>query len=389
MNMLRCVLLVGWMAVAPLPAQGGADRGRLFDRVVEVLGERLFDRTFCADSLPSLAAGFRSAALAAGSPAEERAVVHALLASVPVSHLALLSTATHERLEAELMGQRTVMFGCGLLQQAGRFFVDAVYDGGPAARAGLRDGDEVLAIDGVPPGRSDRLDWRSDDAHLDDLPTHDLLAAAGDRAVFTLAGAEGARDVPVAAESYCALAASIDSVRAIECAGRSLLYVHLWFVFHGRAGRVITAALRDHPGCTGLLLDLRGRGGSALECAAIVRAVADAGEAGVPTVALLDGRTRSAKEVVAGDLQRRGLALLVGARTAGAVLPASFVAIDDRAVLMLPEQRLGAASKRLEGRGVEPDLRVEGSVPAVPGRDPILQAGQDALVDILRTPSGR
>src|SRR6185295_2527082 len=159
------------LPLTALPAQAAA----LFDRVAEVVDDRLFDRAFCERDLPALVDRFRPAALAATSAAEERAVVHALLAQVPASHLALLSAATHRRLEAELMGRRTAMVGCSILRLGARCFVDGVYDGGPAQRAGLRAGDEVLAIDGLPPGASPRLDWRSDDAHLSDPPTHDLL----------------------------------------------------------------------------------------------------------------------------------------------------------------------------------------------------------------------
>lgn len=380
----RAAVVVATLAVA----LAGQAAPSLFDRATAVLAERYFDRAFRDRALVDLIARYRPAAVAAATAAEERAVLHALLAEVPASHLALLSAATHARFEAELAGRRTPMFGCALLQRGGRFFVDSVYEGGAAHAAGLRAGEEVLSIDGVPVGASERLDWRSDDAHLADPPVHDLLAADGEVATFAIAGAPP-RTVTLLATRWSALQASEASVRSLHVRGRTLLHVHLWFVFHARAGRLVTTALREHADAEGLVLDLRGRGGSALECAAIVRAVGDAANRGVPTVALVDGRTRSAKEVVAADLSQRALATLVGERTAGAVLPASFAPLGDGAVLMLPEGRLGAHSNRLEGHGVEPDVAVAVPIPPRPGEDPVLRVGIDTLVRLLETPTGR
>lgn len=377
------------LALLPALAAPAAAQAALFDRVAAVLAERYFDRGFCRERLPSLVASHRPAALAAGTRDEERAVVHALLAAVPSSHLALWSTGTRERLEAEVAGRRTPTLGCTLSRHAGRFFVDSLYEGGPAAGAGLRRGDEVVALDGDAPGRSELLDWRSDDAALPDPPTHELRVAEGQQVVFGIADAGGPRAVPVVAAPWSGLAASIASVRAVPLAGGRALYLHLWFVFHGRSARLIEAAMHDHPGAAGLVLDLRGRGGSALECGPVIEVLERAHRQGLPIVALVDDRTRSAKEVIAWDLQQRELALLVGEPTAGAVLPASFARVAHDAVLMLPERRLGAYTRRLEGRGVAPDVPVADPFPPEPGTDPVLWAGLEAMERLLESSSAR
>ncbi|MGE3175288.1 MAG: S41 family peptidase [Planctomycetota bacterium] len=372
---------------APSAESVRAPTGALFDAVAAVLGERLVGDRLAQGRLDELVAALRPAARAAAGPVEERGVVQALLEQVPVSHLALLSSATHRRFEHELRGRRSPMLGCHLLRLGGRFFLDSVYDGGPAARAGLRRGDEVLAIDGVPPGRSPVLDWRSDDASLPDPALHDLRVGGGRLVTLRVADpvAGDVRDVEVRAARWSGLAASVDSVRALEVDGHRVLYVHLWFVFHGRSASLLRAALDEHPDCEALLLDLRGRGGSALECPRVVREVELAARRGVPTVALIDARTRSAKEVIASELQQRGIALLVGERTAGAVLPASFVELGSDAVLMLPEEELAAHSRALEGRGVTPEVQVSDPLPPAPGVDHILDKGQEIAAEILQS----
>jgi carboxyl-terminal processing protease len=211
---------------------------------------------------------------------------------------------------------------------------------------------------------------------------HDLVVGDGERVVLTIADPGGARrELTVTAAPYSGYAASRTGVHEVEVAGHAVLCVHLWFVFHGRSASLLREALDDHPDCSALLLDLRGRGGSALECPGVVAAVRSAREAGLAVVALVDHRTRSAKEVIAYELKKRGLATLVGERTAGAVLPATFAQVGDETVLMYPASRLGSYSTAIEGIGVEPHRRADDPLPNVPGRDPVFAAGLEVLAE--------
>lgn len=374
-------LSVAVLVAAASPGQRAVDatRGRLFDRVVDELQRGFYDRDFTTAALPALAERFRPSARAASDAAEERAVVHALLAKVPASHLALLSDATYEHLENELFGRDEDTFGLQLLEVGGRFFVDSLLDGGPAQAAGLQRGDRVLSIDGRAPGRSPRLDWRADDAHLPDLPVHDLLATAGDKVSFVVEPTpDAAREVEVVARPYSALRASKASIAILEHDGQRLGYVHLWFVFDGESVALLRRALRAFAGCDGVIVDLRGRGGSGLECAPLV-ALLQRASAGLPLAALIDARTRSAKEIIAFEFQQRRVGILVGEATAGAVVPASFAPLDHGAVLMYPRARLSRYSDLIEGCGVAPDIVAVDRPLFANGSDPILMAAIAAL----------
>ena len=89
-------------------------------------------------------------------------------------------------------------------------------------------------------------------------------------------------------------------------------------------------------------------------------------------------RDRSAKEVIAHELQAEGDALIVGEKTHGAVIPASFEDVGQGAVLMFPSFTLGRYTDQIEGTGVTPDIRVDYPLAWTAGADPILEAGLEA-----------
>jgi C-terminal processing protease CtpA/Prc len=374
--LLACLLLGGGAAAQ--------ERGALFERVCAELAENFWDDRFRRQQLPELAAKYRDAAHAAQDRDGERAVIHAFLGEVPASHLALYSASTYEVLDGDLRGKGSPGLGCTLTAVGASFFVDNVLHGGPAAQAGLRRGDRVVSIDGEPTGASPRLDWRSDDAFLPDPPTHLLLVEDGEQVAIGFEREPGQRrTVELRARVRSAFAASRSSLCVFEQHGHRFGYLHLWMVFHARAARLLAEACERCTDCDGILLDLRGRGGSALEVLAIVRELERAAAQGQRFVCLVDSRTRSAKEVLAFEIQKRGLGTLVGERTAGAVLPATFTPVGDDSVLMYPATRLGTYSQAIEGKGVHPDVLVQDRLPFAAGDDPILAAGREVLEDLL------
>jgi carboxyl-terminal processing protease len=79
----------------------------------------------------------------------------------------------------------------------------------------------------------------------------------------------------------------------------------------------------------------------------------------VPLVVLVDGGTASAAEVVAGALQDRGRAVLVGSRTFGKGTVQEPRTLADGSALELTVARYRTPSGRsLEGAGLVPDIEV-------------------------------
>jgi carboxyl-terminal processing protease len=374
-RIIRTALALVLACAAPATAQ---ERGALFDEVVDVLGSRFYDKGFREQALPAVARRFADEAHRARSSAAERAVVHAFLGELDVSHLALYSEASHAHLMAELAGRDVPTLGFQLVEDAGAFHVARVLEGGPASVSGVRRGDRLVALDGLSPERSPRLDWRSDDAALPDPPTHLLLGETGDEVQLVLERAPGERyELRLSFADYSGMDALRASVRVAEVGPYRVGYAHAWYIPFSGLSRFVERCIADtFAGCDALVFDLRGRGGSAAEAARIVELLhPERGAWRKPLVVLVDAGTRSAKEVITSDLRRSHAAVVVGETTPGAVIPATFETLRAGGVLMFPAFTLGAYTHDLEGHGIVPDVEVRDVLAYSAGRDPILEAG--------------
>ena len=99
-----------------------------------------------------------------------------------------------------------------------------------------------------------------------------------------------------------------------------------------------------------------------------------------PVVILIDGGTRSGKEVVTYGLQRHGVPV-VGSRTAGALLAGRGFLLGDGSLLVLAVADVRVEGERLEGHGVVPDIEVPFPLPYAAGRDPQLDAALGELAE--------
>ena len=92
-----------------------------------------------------------------------------------------------------------------------------------------------------------------------------------------------------------------------------------------------------------------------------------------PLFVLINGGTRSGKELVSYSLKKHRRATLIGQRTAGAVVGGSCFLLSDRSLLYLAVADSRVDGERLEGVGVAPDVEVEDALPHAGGADPQLE----------------
>lgn len=362
--------------------------GTLFENVVSMLGARFVDVEFRTKELPALAEKYRPRAEAASSLQEQRQVVQEMLSHIPASHLGLLSRYAHRTLMADLLQVPYPSFGFQAIGTDQEIYAGMILQGGPAARAGLLTGDRLVTIDGTPAEESPRLDWRTDDAYIGDArdpSVRYVIASASDRVELRIERRPGEFvSLSIAAEAYTPFDAAEASVRVIKSGGRSVGYLQFWYVHITGVPDLITRALAGPlKDVDALVLDLRGRGGSATEVPRIVQVIEEYRQSAKrPVVALADRQSRSGKDVLLYEFRQRGIRI-VGEASAGAVIPASFGDVGHGMVLMFPSFRLGKYTDLLELKPIEPDVHVERPGLFAAGRDGIIEAGVREAVRLV------
>jgi carboxyl-terminal processing protease len=204
-----------------------------------------------------------------------------------------------------------------------------VFDGSPAADAGIHKQDLILSVDG-----------RSIAGLSSDLATSRIKGPAGTRVeleVFT-PGGEDSRTVRVERER---IHVPVATGRVVERDGHKIGVVRLISFTNGAHGvlrRQVNKVLDD--GAQAIVLDLRGNGGGLLTEAVLVSSIfiedgkivsvrgrerpertdnaeGDAIDPDIPVAVLVDGGSASASEIVTGALRDRHRATVVGTNTFG------------------------------------------------------------------------
>ena len=269
-----------------------------------------------------------------------------------------------------------------------RFIAD-VYDGSPAAAAGLKVGDEIVAVDGMPfqsigsfagkAGRSAKVEVRR-------APEGPIITFGV--TVRSLQPAETFNE------------AIRKSVRIVDRDGKRLGYMRIWSFASRGAEEVLGELLTSEPlkSADGLVLDLRGRWGGAPPDAvdyfvgkSPTMTVTDRdGETeivstswGKPVVAIIDEGSRSGIEILAYAWKRAGVPL-VGARRAGDVVAGRAFVLKDNSLLELAVTDVHVDGKRLEGNGVTPDIGVPFELRYSAGIDPQMERAVEKMREMLR-----
>lgn len=268
--------------------------------------------------------------------------------------------------------------GVGLwVRQApgGRIAVSRVQPGSPAARAGIVVGDRLRAVDGrASQGRpvTEVVGLLRGDAE----GSHGPPAAAGTPVELDLQ--RGDRRWRTTLHRTRLRTQNVTTDRPAGADGLTRIKIA---AFAKGTGEEVRRAVRGASPHGGLLLDLRGNtGGLVTEAVASAAAFLDGGlvatydvrgsqralyaerpgNTRIPLVVLVDGGTISAGELLAGALQDRGRAVVVGSPTfgKGSVQMPSELADGSVAELTVGHYRT-PSGRAVDGRGITPDLIVE------------------------------
>jgi carboxyl-terminal processing protease len=382
-------------AVGPTTFARGELETKTFERAWSLIDRNFYDPDHHGLDWDAIGDKYRPEADGADSPEEVREVIQRMLSELGASHCSVLDGEVYKGMIAELANKRTPTFGLLLEQDAAdRYFARAIFEGGPAADAGIQLGDRILAIDGVPIEESPRIVDAGYDPGLTGANLWFLRVGDEREAMLVVEASEqrGARRVAtLEARDMNGVDAMANSARVIDRAGLRLGVIHIWYCSRGVGKTLREKVTGDLAECDGLVVDLRGRGGYSDVVGEVLqvfrgKSVRDRSAAlwKKPVVFLIDSRSRSAKEILAYRIRHENVGTLVGEKTEGAVLGAMFHPLPDGSYLELPGVAVPVNGVSLEGVGVEPDVRATVELPYAQGLDGILEAGLDVAVEKVR-----
>jgi carboxyl-terminal processing protease len=268
----------------------------------------------------------------------------------------------------------------------GELLLDPI-PGNPAEAAGIERGDVLLAVDGreITPEMT-----VSDIAQL-------VRGEKGTTVVLTVRHPESSEPVDIAVVRGDILIPSV-TYRLLDEAP-AIGYIQL-SRFSGESGKEIETAITalQAQGAAALILDLRHNGGGLLDAAIEVAGhfldggpvmiqksrteeerTYDASQGAVagamPVIVLIDGETASSSEILAGALQDRGRARLVGSRTFGKGSVQLVYDLSDGSSVHVTSSRWYTPNRHeIDEQGLQPDIPVEVTQEAIDrGQDVVLE----------------
>ena len=397
---LRLLLAAALLGLVSLEARADEAALRTFDVCWSRIKGGFYDRDLHGLDWQEVRERYRPLAAAAVGVDETTEVLTAMIAELEASHCTILDGDVYEAMLSELAGRRSRTCGV-MLEEAreGELFVRALYEGGPGEDAGLKLGDRVIWVDGEEPLESDRVVDAGYDPALPGLDLFFLDAQGDGLSLRVESGPDGqdARFVRVVPREMSSLDAAKASMTVFRVGGKRIGRVHAWFCSRGIDTLIHSALRGPFADCDAVIVDLRGRGGYsdiADKIAGLFRE--RPGRRGTvrhpawtkPVVFLIDERTRSAKELLSYQIRKHGIGKLVGERTEGAVLGAGFYPLPNGTVLELAIMDVPVDGVRLEGVGVEPDVRQPFDYVYANGQDPILRRGLWVALEEIRQLEG-
>jgi carboxyl-terminal processing protease len=285
------------------PLGGQADRGTT-DQALRVIEAHYYDSRVDSGKLSS--SGVKAMVQSLGDPYSQ-----------------YLAPSEFQQQQDQYAARHEGMIGIVVDFGSGFPMISGVLPNSPALKAGLETDDVIVRINGV-----------DTQGIGQDRASSLIRGPAGSSVTLRVRRPDGDHDVDVTRANF--QSPTVQSLRLEH----DLLYIRI-YQFGDATQREFDSQLRAGlPGAKGVILDLRNNGGGFVDAAtAVVSRFVAGGEAfeqhgrggvvdrtnvdgnhpaaSVPLVVLVNGSSASASEIVAGAMQARGRARLVGVRTYG------------------------------------------------------------------------
>lgn len=389
----RPLLIAVWVLGLLSPFVWASTPDPNFDEIWYLAAEQFYDPDMAGLDWPAVGDRYRLEVEEAESVEERARIINRMLDELGTSHTHLFTAADaayydvldifREALDLEerFPGGRVCVTTIGIVTRRidGKTFLFDVLDGSPAAEAGLLAGDEILGV-----GGEAFHPLRSFEGKAGEVVTLDVRRTPSDRRLIEV------RPIDVEPRELY-LSSLRASAQVFERKGRRIGYLRARSYagpeYHDAITQLVTGggSLAD---ADALVLDVRGSWGGANpnylnlfhQRVPVMTMLPRDGEPRPfdpqwrkPVVLLVDETVRSGKEILAHGFRKYDIGRVVGARTAGAVVAGRAILLSDWSFLYLAVFDVRVDGERLEGRGVEPDVAVERSIPYAAGADPQLE----------------
>lgn len=390
------------------PAQLKARQQRIFRRLWRIVNDRYIYPDFNGYDWQAARNAMNQRIAAGMSDDQFYEAMRQLIIALGDDHSQFLSPDEARSEDADYEGTGSYV-GIGIVtavnRDKGYLYVLSVLPNSPAEQSGIRPHDHVLEIDGQP-----------------------SVDAQGNSQVHLLRGPPGAtvklrmRTPGMAVRLLELQRAAVSSVERIEyrvlardAGGGRIGYLNIPSLFEQSVlarSRQVLRALMQAGSLDGLILDLRTNGGGTYGNLRGLLALFTDGEVGyfvarsgmrtpirvrannignsqrVPLAVLVGPATESFAEVLAGVLQSRGRAVLIGQRTAGNIETLLSHEFEDGSRLWLAEETFRLLDgSGWEGRGLAPDIYVDKNWDEYTADDdPVLAAALEHLGAAQRNP---
>jgi carboxyl-terminal processing protease len=372
----------------------------IFEEIATIVEENFYNPEQIRQDFPAIKASYRTQLENVSDRKAFSGLVNGMLHELNASHTYYLTPEDYEYYQlgalfskipaigAMFQGQEVMYPTVGILTQTveGRVYIAAVLADSAAEKAGALKGDEIVSVNGGPYE-----------------PIASLRPFVGKDVAFEIRRKEQEEPFTITMQPVLVnpklelLAAQEASARIVERTGAKIGYVHLYsyagYEYHEALVNALTwGSLKD---ADALVIDLRyglgGAGPSYLNLfntnIPVLKMYDRDGTETVfdpqwrkPAVYLVNGFSRSGKELLAFGARKYHLATVVGERTPGHFLGGRLFPLSNGNALYLAVQYCLADGVNLEGLGVAPDIEVPFDVRYCAGNDAQLEKAVEHLV---------
>ncbi|BAZ26684.1 peptidase S41 [Kalymmatonema gypsitolerans NIES-4073] len=405
------ILLFLWLT-SPLAKTLAKPEVKVFEQVWQTVNENFYDPKLNGVDWKAMRQKYEPQAARTKSSQEVAGVINQMLSELRTSHTRFYipnEPAYYQLLgifqarNPEFQKELKKFFPKGKIEYSGigaitkdingKTFVSGILDGSPAAKTGLKVGDQLLSVDNRPY-----------------QPIQSFTGKAGQKVTLLIQrtlDAKSQEKIVVTPKMFDAstmfLEAQQASTQVIQRNGKKIGYVHIW----SNAADPDQEKLREDliygrlKDAQALVLDLRdGWGGGDIGYLNIFTAQEGPSITSIPrngkrytyisqwkkpAVMVINEGSRSSKEILAYAFQQHKIGPVIGSKTTGAVVAGRPFLMPDGSFLYLAVSNVFInENQRLEGKGVTPDINVPFSLEYAQGADPQKERAIEAVLEAVQ-----